>query len=290
MEVDVIIIGSGPAGIQAAIYTQRANLKTLVIGKDCGALCKADKVENYYGFAQPITGKALIQAGIEQAINLGVDVISAEVTKIAYDGSYVVKTVDQEYRAITVLLATGASRSIPKIQGIKEFEGRGISYCAVCDGFFYKHKPVALLGSGNYAAQESEELVNIVSSLTVFTDGLPISGNFPKGVIFNTKKIKEVTGELSISTIVLEDGEKVKIKGLFVALNSASSVDFATKLGAATHKNKIVVDDKQATNLPGLFAAGDCTEGVYQIARAVGDGCVAGLEMIHTVRLAKSTR
>ena len=284
MEVDVVIIGSGPAGIQAAIYTQRANLKTVVLGKDCGALCKADKVENYYGFAQPISGKQLIQAGIDQATRLGVEVLSAEVTKIAFDGQYVVKTVDQEFRAITVLLATGASRSIPKIEGIKEFEGKGISYCAVCDGFFYKNKPVGLLGSGNYAAQEAEELINIASSLVVFTDGQEITGHFDKRATIVTNKVMKVTGDQTISTVVLDNGEEIAVKGLFVALNSASSVDFAQKLGAQINKNKIVVDDKQATNLPGLFAAGDCTEGVYQIARAVGDGCVAGLEMIHYVR------
>ena len=135
----------GLPGISASLYTTRANLKTLVIGQDNSDLVKADKIENYYGFEKEITGKELLEKGIAQTKRLGSDIVSEEVVGILYDEHFIVKTTENEYGSKTIILGTGAKRKSSKIKGIEEYEGKGISYCAICDGFFYKNKDVAVV-------------------------------------------------------------------------------------------------------------------------------------------------
>lgn len=281
---DVIVCGKGPAGIQAAIYIKRSNLSVLVIGKDGGALSKTDKIANYYGFGL-ITGPQLLGAGLKQASDLEIDVKTEEITGLSYGmEGYTITTTEGQYDAKSVILATGSPRASLPIPGLKEFEGKGVSYCAICDAFFYRKKVVGVLGHGDYAAQEAHELVNVAEKVIVFTNGLEPEGHFDSRVEFVTSKVSSIKGEQSVQSINLEDGTQREIAGLFVALGSASAVDLALKLGALVEKNKIVVDEKKATNVPGLFAAGDCTPGLMQISKAVGDGCVAGLEAIAYVR------
>ena len=133
---DVIILGSGPAGISTALYTARAGLDTLVIGSGAGALGKTDRIENYYGFPAPVAGKDLLENGIAQARRLGVTVLREEVVGLSFDGEFLVRTKRDSFRAPFAVMATGASRRAPKIPGLAEFEGKGVSYCAVCDAFF----------------------------------------------------------------------------------------------------------------------------------------------------------
>lgn len=284
---DVIVCGKGPAGIQAAVYIKRSNLNVLVIGKDGGALAKTDKIANYYGF-ELISGADLLNAGIHQAQSLGIEVASEEITGLSYgmDG-YTVTTTQNTYTSKAVILATGSPRATLPIPGLKELEGKGVSYCAICDAFFYRQKIVGVLGHGDYAAQEAHELINVASQVIVFTNGLKPTGHFDPRVKFVETKVKSIQGEQKISAVELETGECVEVNGLFIALGSASATDLALKLGALVEKNKIIVDEKKATNIPGLFAAGDCTPGLMQISKAVGDGCVAGLEAIAFVRSLK---
>ena len=140
MKYDVIIIGSGPAGISASLYTKRANLSTLIISKDAGILKKVKKIENYYGFSEPIEGEKLQEAGEEQAKRLGVEIVKEEVLAINFEENFVVETVNRTYEASNVILATGMTRNTLKAKGIKELEGKGVSYCATCDAFFYRGK------------------------------------------------------------------------------------------------------------------------------------------------------
>lgn len=146
MRYDVIIIGAGPAGISASLYTQRGNLKTLVLYKDKSSLEKTDKIENYYGFENGISGEQLYKNGIKQAQNIGVDVQKEEVIKIdIISEGFLVKSSKEEYISKVVILATGNKKNKPKIKGIEKFEGKGVSYCAICDGFFYRNKSVAVI-------------------------------------------------------------------------------------------------------------------------------------------------
>ena len=146
LKYDVVIIGAGPAGISASLYTQRGNLKTLVLYKDKSSLEKTDKIENYYGFENGISGPKLYEDGIKQAKNIGVDVKKEEVIKleIVQEGFFI-KTTEKEYIAKALIIATGNKKNKPKIKGIEQFEGKGVSYCAICDGFFYRNKSVAVI-------------------------------------------------------------------------------------------------------------------------------------------------
>ena len=281
---DVIILGSGPAGISAALYTARAGLDTLVLGKDSGALLKTDKIENYYGFAQPVSGAELVKTGIAQAKRLGVQVLEQEALGVSFDGEFLVETKENSYRAPLALLATGASRSAPKIPGLAEFEGKGVSYCAVCDAFFYRKKEVAVLGSGDYALHEALELLPLVSHVTVLTNGEAPTAQFPPEIRVVTEKVAEIQGGAAVNAMKLASDEVIPVSGVFVAVGVAGGTDLARKIGALVRGVHVAVDEKMRTNVPGLYAAGDCTGGLLQIAKAVGEGAVAGTELVKEFR------
>lgn len=287
---DSIIIGSGPAGIAASLYIARAGFKVLIISKSESTLDKAEKIENYYGFEKPISGKKLRENGIKQAKNLGVEILEKEVIGIKYgeNNCYEIivanQSVQEKYVAKTVVLATGVSRNKAKIKGIEEFEGRGISYCAICDAAFYKNKNVAVLGSGDFAIGEIEELVPVVQSVTMITNGeKPVEYRSEK-VDVNTKRIREFRGDKKIQEIEFEDNSVQNIDGVFIAQGVASSVDFAKKLGARVDNNYIVVNENMETTVPNIYACGDCTGGLLQISKAVYQGTKAGLEIINKLK------
>ena len=286
---DSIIIGSGPAGITASLYMIRAGLKILIISKNQTALNKAEHIENYYGFQNGISGKELNDIGIKQAQNLGVQFLEKEVTSIKYaeQGYEVIvanQGIDEKYLAKTIVLATGTNRNRPRIKGLKEFEGKGISYCAICDGAFFRNKNVGVLGNGDYAISEIEELLPIVKSVTMYTNGLEPIEYRSENVNINTKKIREFRGGNIIEEIEFEDDTIEEINGIFVAQGVATSTDFAKKLGAIIENNYIVVNEKMETTVPNIYACGDCTGGLLQISKAVYEGTVAGLEVIRKLK------
>ena len=277
---DVAVIGSGPAGITAAIYAKRRNLSTLFISKGNGALEKAKKIDNYYGFANGVSGKKLYENGLNQAVNLGVEIVQDEVINIELKDNFTIETVNSKYDTKSVILATGVNRNIPNIKGIKEFEGKGISYCAICDSFFYKEKDVAVLGEGNYAIHEFETLKPIANSVTILTNGGKIVQNRSNGVVVNEKKIKEFRGTNKLEEVEFEDDTKQKINGVFIAVGTASSTDIARRIGARIENNNIVVNENMETSVPRLYACGDCTGGLLQISKAIYEGTKAGLAVL----------
>lgn len=281
---NVIIIGKGPAGISAALYTTRAGIDTVIIGKDLGALEKTDEIENYFGFSQPISGRDLINNGIEGARRLGAKIISDEVLGLSYFDKFIVTTKEKDYYADSLIIATGASRSAPNIKGLKEFEGRGVSYCAVCDAFFHRGKDVAVLGDGEYALHEALQLLPISNSVTLLTNGKQPRIIIPDEIKVNTNVIDSLEGDNVLNRVIFKDGNSLSVSGLFVAVGVAGSTALAKKLGAATENNKILVDENMATNIPGLFAAGDCTGGLFQISKAVYEGAKAGMEVVKYLR------
>lgn len=281
---DVIIIGSGPAGISAALYTSRAKLDTMVLSESGGALVKADRIENYYGFVKPISGEKLIADGIAQAKRVGAKMVNDQVVSIGYDGTFLVKTKTKEYQTHSIILATGSNRTAPKIKGFKNYEGQGISYCAVCDAFFYREKDVAVLGCCEYALHEAAELLPIAKSVTIITNGVAPIPDFPSDIPIITKEIAAFEGENALESVRFTDDSVLKVAGVFVAIGVAGSSDLANKLGAQTEGLKISVDENMATNIPGLYAAGDCTGGMMQIAKAVYEGAKAGTEAVKYIR------
>ncbi len=280
----VIIIGSGPAGVSASLYTARAGIETTIISTGYSALKKAEKIENYYGFKDPVSGLSLEEDGINGAKRLGVNVIEKEVVGLSFEDTLVVKTVDEDLKADGVIIATGSPRFVPKIKGVVELEGKGVSYCAVCDAFFYRGKDVAVLGDGEYAIHEALELLPVAKSVTILTNGNPAPENVSSNIIINTKKINSLTGDERLSGIEFDDGSTLDIEGVFIAFGVAGSADLARKIGAVTVGKDIQVDENMATNIPGLFAAGDCTGGLLQISKAVGEGAKAGTQLVKYLR------
>ena len=282
---DVIILGAGPAGISASLYTKRANLKTLILYNDKSGLEKASLIENYYGFKNGITGEELYNTGIEQAKNIGVEVLKEEVVKTENNIEHFnVVTTKNEYQAKNLILATGNKKNRPKIKGIEKFEGKGVSYCAICDGFFYRNRSVAVLGSGNYAIAETNELINIADNITILTNGKKAPEFRADNVKVDTKEIEEIEGTDKVEEIKFKDGTTIKTDGIFVAEGVAGSSEFAKKLGIITQKDKIVVNENMETNVKGIYACGDCTGGLLQVSKAVYEGAKAGLEVIKRQR------
>lgn len=281
MEYDVIIIGAGPAGISAGLYTKRANKKTLIIYNNESSLEKATKIENYYGFENGISGEKLYKKGIEQAKNLGINVKKEEVIKIdKIKDIFEVKTVNENYTAKNVVLATGNKKNKPDIKNIEKFDGKGVSYCAICDGFFYRGKDVVVIGNGNYAIAETNDLINIVNHVTILTNGKKIPEFRAENVDIENRKAVAIEGNDNVEAVELDDGTKLKTDGVFVAQGVAGSTDFARKIGALVKNEKIVVNEKMQTTVKGLYACGDCIGGTLQVAKAVNDGMIAGIDII----------
>lgn len=289
MTYDTIIIGKGPAGISASLYAVRAGFSVLVIGMGHGALEKADKIDNYYGFPEPIGGLELVDRGIAQATRLGVEIRQEEVIEIGQEETYLVKTASGSYQGKTLLLATGKSRFHLKVPGFEAFRGKGISFCATCDGFFYRKKRLAVIGNGDYAVNELHELRAFTDDITLFTNGLSVSSSqFPPDITVISEKILSFTGDERLSGITTTDGIVHPFDGVFVALGTAGAADFAAKIGVEVNGSDIVVDSDFMTNIPGLFAAGDCVGGFLQIAKAVSDGALAAKAIIGYIKALRS--
>lgn len=282
---DLVIVGSGPAGVSAALYAARAGVRTTVLTKGPGALDRAELIQNYYGFSEPISGAELERRGIEGAKALGVNFVTAEAVGLTYTDRLTVETLAGEFPADAVILATGASRAAPKIPGLVGLEGHGVSYCATCDAFFYRGKDVAVLGNGEYALHEVQALLPVVKSVTLLTNGSPLPAQFPPEVAVHPEKIDAILGEERVTGVQLNGGGIVELSGVFVALGVAGSTALARKLGAEVDGNRIVVDPRtMQTTLPGLYAAGDCTGGLLQVAKAVYEGALAGTEAAKALR------
>ena len=330
MNYDVVIVGKGPAGISAAFYLARAKYRTAVLGKDFGALTKAESIENFYGLEKPLSGIELAERGIRRAESLGIPVITAEVVGIEQvfpdtsdrqesdTGTQSTKaprfkllTSDKrKFFAYTVLLATGKQRVGLPVPGFTEYQGRGISFCAICDGFFYRNKKIGVVGNGFYAAAELNHLYPLTKDITLFTNGLELDSGvkevLPRGIAIVKDKIEAVEGTASsagnagnaeadgagqtggsIGAVKTSSGTH-PVQGLFIALGTAGAADFAAKLGIQTGSGgdtgTLIINERFQTNLPGLYAAGDATGGYLQIAKAVSDGAHAAKFIIQELR------
>ncbi len=279
---DVTIIGAGPAGVSASLYTKRAGKDTLIIYSGNSSLEKTEKIDNYYGFENGISGEELYKNGINQAKNIGVDIKKEEVVKIEQttEKNFMVTTSNGKYETKTIIMAVGQKRKELEVKGASELEGKGVSYCAICDGFFYKNKDVVVIGSGNYAVSETNDLINLANKITILTNGEEAPDIRAENVEINTKNIKEISGNNKVEGIVFEDNTKLKTDGVFIAQGGNGPTAIARKLGLVLKNNKIEVNENMETNIPGVFACGDCIDGLLQICKAVYDGAKAGLEAV----------
>ncbi len=277
---DAVIIGAGPAGISAGLYLKRANKNVLILYHGESQLEKAHKIDNFYGFPLGITGKDLYINGINQAVNLGIEVKDLEVLSIQMNEKmeYTIRTSEEEFNSKVVILATGNKKLRPNIKGVELFEGSGVSYCAICDGFFYRKKNVVVIGSGTYAISEATELKNVTPNVTILTNGLELNGTTDIPVV--NKEIKEIVGEGRVSGVKFMDDTTLDVNGVFIALGEAGGADFAKKLGIYMEKDNIVVDENMRTNIPGVYACGNVVGGLLQINKAAYEGAKAGLDAV----------
>ncbi|MCR5462117.1 MAG: NAD(P)/FAD-dependent oxidoreductase [bacterium] len=260
---DCIIIGKGPAGISCAIYLKRFNKNVLVIGKDYGSLGRAKVIENYYGF-NSISGLDLAKKGEEQAKNLGIEVITDEVLEIM---GLTVMTKNNSYEAKSIFLATGKTNKA-NISGIDDSL---VSYCATCDGFFFRGKKIALIGYGDFMMHEYDVLKNFTKDITIFSNSEENIKDLING------KIKKVFSKDEKKCILVNDTEYL-FDGIFVA-SSNDSMAIAKHLGLITDSNNKFEVDNFKTNIDGIFAGGDAIDGLDQVSTSVSDGAKAAIEI-----------
>lgn len=283
MDADVVIIGSGPAGVQAAIHASRRKVSVLVAGKAAASAAAGTEMDNYFGTGR-VSGDALIAEGVRQAestgaVFLGQNVISASRDGDAFrlgleDGTVVT--------ARSVIIATGISRKKLGIPGEKELFGKGVSYCAVCDCNFYRGRRAVIVGNESEAAVSAEMMTGYASETSwvawdVQANPALVAKAEAAGVRMYRSKPKAILGEGKVESLELEDGTLIPTDGVFIELGARSSADLAMDLDVMPEMDDTIkVDCDCATGVPGVYACGDVTGRPWQVAKAVGQGCVAG--------------
>ncbi len=302
VKTKVLIIGSGPAGYSAAIYTARAALEPVLISghQAGGQLTITTDVENYPGFAKTVQGPWLMEEMRQQAENVGTRIVSDTIVKIDTETNPFTATGenDTEYIANTVIIATGAQAKWLGLDSEQKFMGFGVSGCATCDGFFYKNKRVLIIGGGNTAVEEALYLTNHASQVILVhrKDQLRVEKILQDRLFKNSKVkiiwnsvLKEVLGSenplsvegAKIKNLKTETTSKLEVDGIFIAIGHKPNSDlFKGKLEMDEGGYIITAPDSTATNIPGIYASGDVQDKVYrQAITAAGTGCMAALEV-----------
>lgn len=280
---DIIIIGSGPSGISAALYARRGGVSVAIISMGKGTLEKAEIIDNYYGTPPSITADQLYDNGIAQAKALDIPIIAQEVVSIEMQDNFAVHTNQQKYICRSLIIATGSSRKTIAVKEVTKLEGKGVSYCAICDAFFYRNKTVGVVGNGAFAQHELQALQSITAKQYVFTNGEKPLVDFGKAIIVE-EKIQALRGESQLEGVTLVDGNFIPVDGLFIAMGQAGAINFARTIGLLIEDNHIVTDKDMQTNIAGIFSAGDCNGGFLQICKAVYEGSLAGTKALQYVK------
>jgi thioredoxin reductase (NADPH) len=285
---ELIIIGAGPAGLSAAIYAQRFKINTLIISEDTGGTANtAHKVDNYPGLSG-LSGFELLMKFKEHAEMLGAKIIIDSVKKIEkINDSFRITTKDKEYESKSIIIATGTKRKKLNVKGEEEFFGKGVSYCAVCDGFFFKGKDVCIIGNDTHAVQAGIVLSPLAkkvymindkkeyNSEPVFIETLNKMNNIE---IIKNMNVKEIFGENKVKGIQLSDDNKIECEGVFIEIGSVPGKALISDLNIdCDEQGHIKVNEKMETNIKGVFAAGDITTGSmrwYQIVTAASEGAL----------------
>jgi len=294
-EYDVVIIGGGPAGLTAGIYTSRARLSSLLIEKMAagGLIVNAGLVENYPGFPQGINGLELAESMNQQAAKFGLETLLAGVTGLELKGKQkIVKTSEGDINAKAVIIASGSDRAKLGVPGEEEFTGRGVAYCAICDAAFYRDLPVAVVGGGNAAINEALELSKFASRVTVIHRRQELRATRilqeqafaePKIEFLWNTVVEAIEGEKVVRRLRLRNvlnGEKsvLDISGIFVAVGFKPNTDYLKEVLSLDANGAIITNEKMETEVSGIFAAGDIrSSAIRQVIAAAGDGAVAAI-------------
>jgi len=284
---DVVVLGTGPAGLQAAIHAARAKVSVLVMGRKARSSLYRAHIENYCSL-EKATGEEFLRQGIQQAEGSGARFLTEDVVGItAADGGYTIQT--ESERALhtrSLVMAMGITRNRLGVPGEKALLGRGVSYCVDCDAGFYKEVPVAIAGGASGAVSGALTLLFYASEVHLVCDALEVTDRLEEQIrasnvqIHENRKIQEILGQDAVEGVALDNGSRLAVQGLFIETGAKGAVELAATLGVALDAEKykyILTDKEQHTNVPGIFAAGDITGPPWQVAKAVGEGCVAGL-------------
>lgn len=296
---NVIIIGSGPAGFSAALYTGRAQLSPLLIAgtQIGGQVALTSEIENYPGFPEGLTGTELVSRMQLQAEKFGARVVYDIVTDINIESGhpYTVKTLSGEYQAWSVIITAGASPRKLNVPGEIEFTGKGVSYCATCDGFFFKGKEVVIAGGGDSAIEEALFLTKFASKILVIhrRDELRANPLLQKKAFANEKiaflwdsVIEEIVGEQTVESVMVRNlvtnvTTEIPTEGVFIFIGHIPNTDFINENFEKDRAGYLVTDERMMTNIPGIFAAGEIQDPLWrQVATSVGQGTAAGMAAI----------
>jgi len=294
-EYEVAIIGGGPAGLSAGLYTSRARLSTLLIewGLVGGLITESELVENYPGFPEGISGLELGELMHQQATKYGLEILLAEVTGLELQqGQKIIKTTEGNFTAKAVIIASGSERLKLGVPGEKEFSGKGVSYCATCDAAFFKELPVAVAGSGDVGITEALHLAKFASRVTVieFLSKLGASRILQERAAAEPKiefrlntRVEEIEGEevvkrLKLCQVITGGKSTLDVAAIFVSIGIKPNTDYLKGILSLNASGTITTNDKLETNIPGIFAAGDVRHNsARQAITAAGDGATAAI-------------
>ena len=283
METDVLVIGSGPAGIQAAIHASRRKVSVVVAGRPSASAAAGTEMDNYFGTGL-VSGDRLIEEGIRQAESTGAVFSGQNVISSSRDGEAFRFVLEDGTEVVSkaVVIATGISRKKLGIPGEKELFGKGVSYCAVCDCNFYKGRRAVIVGNESEAATSAEMMTGYASETSwvawdVQASPVLVEKAEAAGVRFYGSKPRAIVGETKVEALELEDGTTIPTDGVFIELGARSAADIAMDLDVMPEMDDTIkVGTDCATEVPGVYACGDVTGKPWQVAKAVGQGCVAG--------------
>ncbi len=282
-----VIIGAGPAGMNAALYLKRAGIEPIIIEKDVpgGEMLKTDKIENYLGFESISGGELALKMSI-QLKGLGVNIIRDKVIKVRYDDKFIVECEKEQYVSDYVIVATGRTPRKLGLRGEEELTGKGISYCAVCDGAFYRGREVAVIGGGDAALTEALYLADLCSKVYVVVRhnlrASDVLQNRVKAkeniIVLKNVNVNELKYDDKLSNVILDDGKTLPVSGMFIAIGRMPELSFLNEIDLEMKNGYILTNDKMQSNIKGLYAVGDVRyKDYYQIVTAVSDGAVAAL-------------
>lgn len=294
---DVIIIGAGPAGISASIYLKRANVNCLLLESEApgGLLNKIHKIENYPGFTDD-TGSILAFRMYSQVESLGIDLKIEKVINIkSTNGSYEVFTKNNVFVSKYIIIATGRTPKKLEVKNSEKYEGKGISYCAVCDGALYRNKDIAIVGGGNTAIDTANYMSNIANKIYIINRSSNLRADQKSqeeikklenvNVLYNTK-LKDIIGDdTGVQGVVLEDGTEINLSGIFVCIGQTNNSAFYQNLNLKTDNRGIVVDKDLKTTANNVYACGDSiSKDLYQVVTATSEGAMVASNIIKLVR------
>lgn len=296
-EYEIIIIGAGPSGLQAGIHTARRKHSVLILGKPEGSALFSAHIENYFGFKEKIEGKELLYAGLFQAQKFGAEILKEDAVRleILEDKTFLVETEKgKRFKGQALILAIGVKRKKKIFKREDEFVGKGLSYCVDCDAWFYRGKRVAVIGDGSAAVHGAKTLTQFAEKvylipLKEIEDLEEELKGFPVEVI--PERPLEILGEEEVKGLIFEGERILEVDGIFIEIGAKGALELIAPLGVELDPETlsyVKVDKKMQTSVEGIFACGDLTGPPLQLAKAVGEGCIAGLSASDYIKNKKS--